>query len=964
MVADTPKQINNTADTRYAALRSLVFFLFLLILPVTSSWLVLASIQDNLEKDRQQQCLDEMSEMTAHIGRLANHETYFQESLRRLSDSFRWASAPSEIPAFSDSNAADVYLFDHEGTRIPWPDNDSGKRKISEDYMRILLNLKRTPGLSLSRREQSIATAFSGNAATAHILSRSPETLVNFQGLGLRKYGIWIEPRLSWDMGSGHLLAWVYPDKVDRYLLARRAIRKISRLAGRDYTFAWIDLNNKNLHECSGQYRFKKEGIEILSTEGLKSGFRIDDELFAIYDTPEGIRLICSRFIPSPPAILSTFTSILQMVIPVIVLFMVWKTAFMVKLSISAGVQFALVFGFTAITGVSMLLAGTMAWQYEKQNSLVAEYKQRGVQILEKIDRNFSASYGDLLRQYRHLTKKLANSEEPVKKTLEPLAAACREENLDFASYTDQFGNFLFKAPETTNVENRTSIESKYASLIGGVSSQIVKEFNSSKIPGNIYGSDPIGVKTLSSKPVEGLLANRSTLQNITFDGDETLAFVDLIIDENDVASGCLFIVHEPRKMELKYLAVSAGAITRSTGFSLAAFPKKHSDRSTYYPRYSLTTELPLWKLQDLVNLTQVSNFKTGRIENKEAIVAAISGHNLKNYNLFLIMPLEPIKREAMKLSLFFVAGTALALIFIAFLGMMLVKSLIHPIIMLAANASALTSGKGDTQQTDPVICEANELESISTGLTDLIIKVREFNEGRSIKRHLLPPEALNNDFLTINGLQVTRSREEKEIYHFADISDHLSLAFLMRTDLTGIEASLNLSMARMAIRLLSEELNVHSAFHCLKDLEEYFRINLRRKLCGQMVLLIIDREAKTLSWSGCGHIKLIILSEISNAALLPPLPDCEPGHKDFISYANQEIPFGEGKSCIIVSPAIHENCVERLQLLLPALNDKTGQPPLIELLTRETEKVCINQNIDSASLVVIETLRTSKDHA
>jgi len=964
MVADISKHTKHTTDTRHAAFHSLVFFLFLLILPVTASWLVLSSVQENLEKDGQQQCLDEMAEITAHIGRLANHETFFQESLRRLSDSFRWASSPAEIPAFFDSAAADVYLFDHEGHRIPWPDNESGKRKISEDYMRILLNLRRTPGLSLPRRDQSIATAFSGNAATAHILSRAPETLVNFQGLGLRKYAIWLEPRLSWDMSSGHLLAWVYPDKVDRYLLARRAIRKISRLAGKDYVFAWLDLNNKDLHECSGQYKIKPEGLKILSTEGLKSGFRLEDELFSIYDTPEGIRLICSRHVPRPPAILSTFTSILQMIIPVIILFMLWKTAFMVRLGLSAGVQFALIFGFTAITGVAMLLAGTMAWQYEKQNSLVAEYKQRGVQILEKIDRNFSASYGDLLRQYRHLTKKLSNAEEPISKILAPLAAACREENLDFASYTDRHGNFLFKVPETKDAENRISIESKYASLISGVSSQVIKGFNSSKISGNAYEADPIGVKTLSSKPVEGLLANRSTLQNITFDGDETLTFVDLTIDEHDIASGCLFIVHEPRKMELKYLAVSSGVIKRSTGFSLAAFPKKHSDRSTYYPRYSLTTELPLWKLQDLVNLTQVSSFKTGRVEGKEAIVAAISGHNLKNYNLFLIMPLEPIKKEAMKLSIFFVVSTALALTFITFLGLMLVKSLIHPIIMLAANASALTSGKECSQPTDAIICEANELESISTGLTDLIIKVREFNEGRSIKRHLLPPEALQNSFLKINGLQISRSSEEKEIYHFASISENLSLVFLMRTDLSGIEASLNLSMARMAVRLLSEELNIHSAFHCLKDLEEYFRINLRRKLCGQMALLVINHEEKILSWSGCGKITLMMISDNNAVTLLPDLPDCEPGHSSFLAYANKEIPFCNGQTCIVLSPAIQDSCVERLQLLLPALKDRAGQPPLIELMTRETEKVCSSLNIDSASMVIIETFKKPEESA
>ncbi|MDD3146526.1 MAG: hypothetical protein PHD82_04435, partial [Candidatus Riflebacteria bacterium] len=190
---------------------SFVFFFFLLILPVITAWLACATIQENLEVDQQRQSLDEMAEMTAHMARLANPETFFQESLRRLNDSFRWASETAEVKRFSTPEILELFLYDDSGRRIAWPEDEPlAKRKISEDYLRMLLELRQNPGRSLNRKDQSVATSFSGNFATAGSLARSLETLVNFQGIGLRKFGAWFETRLPGNR-EGHLIAWLHP---------------------------------------------------------------------------------------------------------------------------------------------------------------------------------------------------------------------------------------------------------------------------------------------------------------------------------------------------------------------------------------------------------------------------------------------------------------------------------------------------------------------------------------------------------------------------------------------------------------------------------------------------------------------------------------------------------------------------------------------------------------------------------
>ncbi|HMM60480.1 MAG TPA: hypothetical protein PKC25_10175, partial [Candidatus Rifleibacterium sp.] len=141
-------------------LGSFVFFFFLLVLPVVTAWLSCETIQANLEREQQQQSLDEMAEMTAHMARLANPETYFQEALRRLNDSFRWASETADIGRISRPEILELFLFDAAGNRLNWPAGEPlTKKKISEDYLRLLLEITRNPGASLTRRDQSVATS-------------------------------------------------------------------------------------------------------------------------------------------------------------------------------------------------------------------------------------------------------------------------------------------------------------------------------------------------------------------------------------------------------------------------------------------------------------------------------------------------------------------------------------------------------------------------------------------------------------------------------------------------------------------------------------------------------------------------------------------------------------------------------------------------------------------------------------
>lgn len=932
---------------------NLFFFSFLVILPLLTLNYAFSTVQSNLEVSQQQEALDEMAEITSHMQRLADPQSFFQERLHRLSEAFRWVFDADEVSSIGYSDAVEIFLFDDSGKRIEWAHGQRGKNRISENYLELLIKSEKEPGRLLNRREQSVSASFSGNSSTVYHLAKSPGTLVSFQGLGLRKLGAWFKPRLL-GKEEGHLIAFISPDAISNFHLAERAIRKIQRLAGKNFRFAWLDLNNPDLSSCTRGRKLTEQGRQLLSLSGLKSAFKHEETLFAINDTPEGIRLICFRDLPPRPDILENYHNFLYALIPTIILFFLWKSIFCIRLDLSVRLQFGLIFGYTALTGIIILLAGITAFKNEKQTSMIAEQKHQAIKILEKIDRNFSASNGELLRQYRHFTRQLNLEETSPAEILAPLTRAQSEESIAFACFVDRQGQFLFRAPQNIEEGNAGVLEVKYANLLNSVSSQIIKTFNSSREPGNQQSHDVIGVSALSAKPVEGLLHNRATLQNIVFDGDETITFMDLAINASDTATGCFFVIHEPKKLQLKYLSSSGKAIADATGFQLAAFPKTTANRNSYFPRYSLTSELPLWKLQDLVNQTQVSSFKTGRIDNREVLVAASPGHNLRNFNLFLIMPMQVIQTDTRNLTAMFVTATLLSIIFIAFLSGMLIRSLITPISHLAGSADALSRG-GILPEENLSIADGNELDSISTGLADLIIKVREFKDGRSIKRHLLPPVALELAQVGCNGFQISRSSSEREIYHFAAISENLILIFLMRTDLEGIEGSLNLSMARMAVRLISEELNVHSAYRILKDLEEYFRINLRRKLGGDFFLGLINLEEQNISWSGCGRIRLYLIKPEQGDFSAHKLPETELGSNAFHEFSNQENEFSPGMLALVASPSLAQNCEARLASVLPELN-RANLSSIQGILHAEAEQHCSRSATDTASMLI--TLR------
>ncbi|MBP5468045.1 MAG: hypothetical protein J6Z11_02225, partial [Candidatus Riflebacteria bacterium] len=258
-------------------------------------------------------------------------ETYYQESLRRLSESFKWAETTDEVSRIENKNLLDLALFDENGVRLKWPAGENLiKTKFSQDYLKALKRFSVTPGATPTSEERNAAIGYSGNEMTLSSLAGSPNTLINFQGVGLRKMGGWFKVQFNPQNYDGQkvygdLIAWLNLEKLDKYTLAERTIKAMQKLTKADYTFSYIDLNNPSINKSSLNRKFKPEISKLLSSNSLKSSFVYKDELFAISDTQEGIRLICSRPNHKSIHLLDNYNRCLMLILPVVILFFIWK---------------------------------------------------------------------------------------------------------------------------------------------------------------------------------------------------------------------------------------------------------------------------------------------------------------------------------------------------------------------------------------------------------------------------------------------------------------------------------------------------------------------------------------------------------------------------------------------------------------------------------------------------------------
>jgi hypothetical protein len=846
-------------------LRDTAIITILLAIMCAALWFVLTTHQNLKITQQNSQTFDEMSEFTAHMLRLADHKTYYQSILRRLNASFRWEKDIHDVRNPGLSDEIEVYLFDAQGKRLPWPTAEISKVKASENYLKLLNKLSDNPDIHLSRTELSLAYLFSGNSNTVYPLTQQPETICNFQGIGLKKHGIFFKTNFS-DGTTGNLIAWIDSNKIDKHRLADSAVNFMQNRAGKEYAFSRLDLNNKNHAEKQG---YTTEELNLLLAANPASNFSFQNKLYAIADTTEGIRLVCSRVAPPPPPYLTLFRNILYSLVPAYILLIIWKLTFKVSFNLNIATQFSLIILVLATLGILILLSSGALYVKEKEKSLTEDYKLKATHILEKIDKNFIFSYYELQKKYRQITKELSVPNAKPKHLLSSIAPSKHNDHLTFAGYINKYNEFEFLA-STNKTDNN-----KYIVLFNSINGQLLDLYNSERAT---EGDDKRkrrqrSLDSLSTAQLSSMLFNRSQFQYTIFDTEEKLSFLDLIVDDKNLAVATFFAIHEPRKLQLKYLTDSAINILKNTGLQLIAFPKNYVEKSAYFPKYSLSRAEPLWKLNDLINQTRISNHRMGVVDKEKTLAVGIPGHHLKDYNLFLLIPTRKITQGANNSNKLYYMAYASTILFLIILSYIIIKATLKPIQSLAANLkSSEREGSKSHGLSRFQFTKGQRLEGASSALMDFVARTMEFQDPRNMEYFLNPKSEISTPELEMCGRQVANNPLSKETFYYNSLENGIAYAFIVHANSSDIENTLLCGIAQTALKVMLESQTILSPGRCIKELLSYLKINHRTTFDGQVSMLYVNLKDKMGYYAATHELSLItydgkILDHISKVS-------------------------------------------------------------------------------------------------
>lgn len=867
-------------------------FVILFILPFLLVWAITSSYQNKIDTENKEKTQEEMSELTAHMYRLADPQTFIQHQLLNLNKNiFKWHSDDIlDIQPPDIGVSADYFLFNEIGKRIAWPKGNNSIKVISESYMSLITKLRENPNIILTKQELTTAKMFSGSGSTPQALVNSQDTLINLQSLGTKKYGAFFRTEFK-DGTKGSMLVFINIKDIDTAKYASNAVKYMNNQFNKTlyqdkYKFCWLNLNNASDLSGVEKNSFSLNELLVLNDSNTVTDFEYDGNLYSTIDTSEGIRLICKSPKPISIGLTKTYSSILICIIPTFIFLYCWKLLFNIKIPFSTGTSFLFLVTYMAILGTALIIGGLSIYQKEQQKALIENHKQRAEAILAKVDKNYDTSFAELKREYRSFVKQLSEKNSNAKEILEPLINAYNENEIVFAGYLNTKNEYEFVVPNVK--EGNQNYASKYYALVQPFNEQFLDVYNSSR-DNEAYGNNvrKNALKVVSGRPVSAMLFNRSDFQNMVFADKETLCFLDLAInEENDVAKGGLFIIHDSIRLPLRYLRQARHSISAETGFSLVAFPKNQMNQSLYFPSYTLRNEEPLWKLNDLVNRSQIVNFKTGLIDEKPSLVACLPGYNLKDFNLFLIMPLSSITEASNQLSNFYLTAIIITILFILITGFQLTKSIFGPINLLKKHLSTV---KENRKVNLVSYSENNKLVSVSAGLADFVIKSKEFAE-KTEDNSLLPKMPVSNNKFEINGFKISLSNPSREFFTYASADESNSYAYIMRNNLNGSTATYIPTVCKQAVKLTFEDLNIHSAAQCIKDLADFFRIKLKQDYLCDSVMIHIPYNDNKIYYCGIGHFTIYRInkektidtitlpqisgdfSQLSNIAL-----DCEP---------------------------------------------------------------------------------------
>ncbi|NLM17961.1 MAG: hypothetical protein GX221_09615 [Candidatus Riflebacteria bacterium] len=855
---------NNEKEPKhfYSAFKTTFFFAVFFIVPFLLGnyflWLFQANINSQILEDRKK----EMKEVLSHAVRRTDPVNYYNDLAVKIAESFKEKSLHEILSEECKANE-NLYLFNADGKRIIWKGANRSKIAISERFAKILLqhlNNKQINRGDFTNTEQAVLRNFLGSSPAAIGLLRNLNSMQDFSILGLPKFGGLYESSTN-DLEAPqayskiYLLVWMDTNNIPHKELATKALEfAADKSAMRDYKFAWVDPNDLTSSHVTDDLRLKKSATAMLLEENLRS-FRIYDKtLIHRQDNDAGLRLAVFSELPSRTDILQRYYDLLILFLPAILALYILAISAPGRISFSVKYQALAIMLYVLLAGFATLYAGALFYLEQRKESIVYNYKTTANEILGQTDRSFELFQNALVRQYDNAIRNLSGKGLEASEITAELENTVKHGNAEIIEILDINGTPIrkFSKPESEIVEYSFMI------ILQGIVRTLFPRYNSSREGQSSYGQYEALLANVLSTPAEELLLNRGTLFYLIIQDYASALYFDFITDKNNVAHSALIAVHSSIGLELAHIKERAAFLQTDSAYDFYAIPKMETLPRFSFPSHEAVSGEDIRQLNYIVKEQNAPAFTIGTIDNKKVFLAGVSANNLKNYNIFLAMPMKEIDKKIGLYPLTFIIFSSFFFTVVAIVSYFATLKLLEPTEQTNSYIKALNRGELSIEEPDTKNYSKEDLDILS-GSSQIVKKIKEFDLGDSIEYNLIPKKyAIRQDFL-LDGRRLGVSLEENEIYYFSEEIDDTVAVFFMKTEEQNLRALITLSTARMAVKLIIEELHVTDPNVIIRQLEEYFRINLREPLQGDAMCITTNFESKKISASLYGNATLML---------------------------------------------------------------------------------------------------------
>ncbi|HNV72915.1 MAG TPA: hypothetical protein PKO06_24615, partial [Candidatus Ozemobacteraceae bacterium] len=347
----------------------------------------------------------------------------------------------------------------------------------SEKTFHYIQRVQRLEDPVIAKVDQRLIESFLGSISAIPLLAHGPNQLVDLSRTGTPRLGAFYRLTLP-NHSSMYLLVLIDRRRIAQQELINSALATISRLAGPDYQFGWLDLRDPTHRGLATGRPVPAAWVPFLSGYHFSTLHQTPNRLFCQTTIDRTIRLFGTRRLPPIDPRVPFLRQILVISSAGALLVFLWFWSYQAFPTVPLRVQLLFLFGCIGTAGILCLLSTARQYRENREQVLIREQQTRATRILEKVDSSFLPAFQTLIARYRQLLDTLYEDAGNLDRACDQLRHWRRDGSLLAGLVVRRDGQTILRIPEENALGAQSALASKGEGLLGHFAKRIIEVFN------------------------------------------------------------------------------------------------------------------------------------------------------------------------------------------------------------------------------------------------------------------------------------------------------------------------------------------------------------------------------------------------------------------------------------------------------------------------------------------------------